>query len=783
MISSDTFSLTDAEQTRFAKVQVLREKGSDKISDLLEMLTDPSWMVRRSVVEALAHSGDLAVKLLVQLLCENRGSEARIAAVVDTLSASNGHVEEIMSPLADHSDPAIVADVAQIFGRRGAPTAVQTLVKLTKHSDDNVAVGAIEALGKIGGRAAVEALIEIVNGKNFFRVFPAIDVLGRSGDPRAVAPLTKLLSDPVYLPEACRALGRSGERTALIPLIGLLKNAIDGVILVAATSIWELYEKYGEKSGGDLLEFDFTLRTEIKKEMVRRLLGVLPRSQSAEAVAICNILGIIGDAESVPGLTQALQSEGAIAMGAAVALKKIGSDAESTLLTTIKNSSSERRKILIPLVTRSSSALDIANCLKDTDPEIRALASDTLVRLGNPIVIASLFPLLEDENLRVVHAATATIQALGSHETLQLAVIAANSKNPVVRRSAIRILSYFGDSSALVPTIAGLADSDPRVQEAAIHGLPFIDSPEALEALFKMTKNATDRLRALAMRSLGQLSNPEEKVFATLINGLSDRDSWTRYYSCQSLGRLKYDQAAIHIAKLLDDEAGQVRVAAVEALSHFQSSVAHDALKTAAEKSDIEVRRAAMIGLGLVRKIETLPLLLTAIKSADPATRLVALSAAANFPTERVLGSLSAAASDSDAQISNSAIHLLGARQEQEATEVLVELLPNQKLSDRVKAALLLPSNGRVSGILVALESAHHELAAVLISILAKLPKLEARSALLAAIRLHNVAARKAAAPVLAARKDPEMLHALQEAVENDPDHEVRQICSLLLHR
>ncbi|MES2965859.1 MAG: HEAT repeat domain-containing protein, partial [Bdellovibrionota bacterium] len=605
----DSFSLTDAEQSRFARVQRFGVDGTKSIAELLEMLTDPSWVVRRSLVDALARLGESAVAPLIDLLRHKRDSEARIAAVVDTLSASTGEVENALAALVDESDPAIVADVAQILGRRRSPSAVVTLVGLTKHKNDNVSVGAIEALGRIGGRAAVEALIEIVGGRNFFRVFPAIDVLGRSGDPRSIAPLTGLLTDPTYLPEASRALGRSGERSAVTPLVELLGSSSDTVVRVAAASLWDLRDRFQEKSGGDVLVIDGLLRAQVKKEMIRRLSRLLPQSDTNEATSICRLLGVIGDAEAAPALTLALDADGAVAKCAAASLKKIGRDADSTMLAAIREGPSERRKILLPLVSRASAATEVALCLTDSDPEIRALACDTLARLANPSVAEKLFPLLEDGNLRVVHSATAAIQSLGTGKTRELAKRAAESKNPMVRRSALRILAYFGGSTALEPILAGLTDVDPRVREAAIHGLPFVDESEALEALYASARSEVPRTRALSMRSLGQLENGNETVYSLLLGGLEDADAWTRYYSCQSLGRLEYVPASSAVGKMLNDQAGQVRVAAVEALSHFDSPAAHEALRKAALRDDLEVRRAALVGLGLARRDEDLPVL------------------------------------------------------------------------------------------------------------------------------------------------------------------------------
>ncbi len=161
----------------------------------------------------------------------------------------------------------------------------------------------------------------------------------------------------------------------------------------------------------------------------------------------------------------------------------------------------------------------------------------------------------------------------------------------------------------------------------------------------------------------------------------------------------------------------------------------------------------------------------------------MALSALSNFSSERALATLSLAASDSDEQVSASAVAFLSARREEEATEVLIELLAVPELAEKAKSALLVATETRAAGLLVALEAADHELAAVLISVLARLQRPEARVALLSAMKLNNVAARKAAASALAARRDREMMSVLQEAAENDMDSEVRQICTLLLRQ
>jgi HEAT repeat protein len=782
MNEANLYTITEPEQIRVDATKQLANRGAPGISELVNMLSDPSWVVRRIVVESLASLGDLAVDALCFELKNKRQTEARIAATVDALVGSTGDVEASVAKLANDPDPAIAADVAQILGRRRKQSSTPILIQLTKHVNDNVAVGAMEALGRIGGRAAIEALIGSIETGNFFRTFPAIDVLGRSGDPRVVEPLTKLLHNPSYLPEASRALGRSGERSAVKPLLHLLQSHSDAAVRVAAISLSELRDRFEEKSGSDVKSIEEQFKTQVSPDVVRRLARMLPEADALEASAICKFLGVVGNAEAAPQLTAILDGIASVAESAANALKKIGQTADAHLRQALREGESSRRKVLLPVVTRSAAAEDVALCLTDSDPEVRTAACETLSRLGVPHFVPAIFKLLSDPNLRVVHAATSAIQALGSREARTLAVEASQSPIAGVRRSALNILSYFGDASATQPMLRGLDDPDGRVREAALQGLPFLEDTLAQEALFEYARNTNARMRSLSMRAIGQLPKTTERACAVLLKGIKDADAWVRYYSCQSIGRLGYAAASPEIAMLLKDDAGQVRVSAVEALSHLNDPAAHTALREAVKSEDADVKRAALVGLGIARRMEDLPIILSEVDSPDSPTRLLALSALVNFPSPLVFNTLSSAGSDPDEQVRSAAIGFLAARPEQEATVVLVELLNHENTKDKARSALFVSSAGRLSGILLALESANDELALLLTSILVRMGNIDSQAALLTAVKMQNTAARKAAITSISTFQNrPEINAALKEAAEHDPDREVRQIAKLLI--
>ena len=106
-------------------------------------------------------------------------------------------------------------------------------------------------------------------------------------------------------------------------------------------------------------------------------------------------------------------------------------------------------------------------------------------------------------------------------------------------------------------------------------------------------------------------------------------------------------------------------------------------------------------------------------------------------------------------------------------------------------AALALPVEGRVSGLVLALRDADDETAPVLASALARMRRPDAVRALIDAMGLASVAARKAAASPLAVlasqgrshERSKDALAALRKAASEDPDPQVRQICALLLSR
>jgi len=220
-----------------------------------------------------------------------------------------------------------------------------------------------------------------------------------------------------------------------------------------------------------------------------------------------------------------------------------------------------------------------------------------------------------------------------------------------------------------------------------------------------------------------------------------------------------------------------VRVAAIEALAHVDDPRALRALREGARSDDLDLRRAALLGLGLRPRPDAIPTLIEAAGSAEASTRLIVLSSLATYGDAAVVGVLAAAAADPDEGVRTAAIGQLRARRGREVTSALISLLGNAAVRDRAIEALSSAPEDRLPAIASALENAGREMASALVAALARMRRPDALAALIDALALPNVQARRAAAEALGALRVPEAAAALDSALANESDAEVREAC------
>lgn len=778
-MSRPSHALTEAERGRIDQIDRLVAIGPRGVADLIGSLADPSWTVRRAVVAGLASLGDDAVEPLCNFLRESRSSEAAIAAAVDALSNSIGtNVTARVVELAQHGTAAVVADAAQILGRRRASEASPVLAKLVEHVDDNVAVASIEALGMIGGTAAVEALIRVIESRNFFRTFPAIQVLARTGDPRAVPPLASLLADDTYRYEVVRALGRTGSARAIAPVLSVLKTPGDAVVRLVACSLADLIER-AEWTGA--AEHLTSVLQQGIVPLLPRFISALRGGDQEERTAIAKLLGRAGDASVLSSIT-ALLDDSTVASAATDALEHLGRSSDNALVEALRTGDAPKRIAILPLVRSRSAGAYVRELLTDEDPEVRARACEALARIGDGSNVKALFDALADSSPRVTHAATTAILSLGSSDTEQLALEAARATRPTVRRHAIRVIGAFGYRSAFDLLRAAIGESDRRIAELAITGLGAIDDPRVESLLTELASSSEDALRSAVMRAACHRGG--EAAVRLLLGGLADPAPWVRYYAAQGLGRIGAEagpEASKQLIEKLRDPAPHVRVAVIEALAKLRTPDAWEAVVRAATSRDPDERRAGLVGVGLQKREGAVSILVEAARSDDPATRLVAISALAHYNEPEALATLDAALRDGTAEVRDAALSVLSERDDEAAARILLEAALRSQPEHPVHRALSKPGTGRLNVITSQLAKADPRTAPLLVAALGRMATPAARQSLFGALSSSNPASRAAAASALVATGGQDAMRAVSQLAGNDPDPEVRRVCAAAL--
>jgi HEAT repeat protein len=588
-------------------------------------------------------------------------------------------------------------------------------------------------------------LIAAVESRSFFRTFPAISPLGRSNDPRALPPLVELLASPRYASEAAEALGHSAHPAATLPLVALLVDEDDALVRAAVRALARL--RVHHEARFDVVFRQATSGAAFMATARARLQACGRGARSDDKVALSIVLGWLAD-----------------------------DTANDALLEALREGDSPQRLRLVSLVEPTVACLPIfVACLDDADARVRAHACRAVAKVGDTSVVPALFALIGDTNAYVAQASIAAIEALRCDATRALALEAASSTDPTRRRAALQIIGKLGYPEAMDLMTAAMSDPNVRIRDTAIGGLASLSDPRAFTALLEATTSSTAGARAAAMRALGRATGA---AAVALRAGIRDEDAWVRYYACQALGNLAIFEALDDVIGLIDDPAGQVRVAAIEAIAKLGDGRSTAVMDTACRSIDPDIRRVAILGLGECKRSEALPLLLREARSEDDASRLYALSALAGSDGDEATEALLRATVDPVAMVQSAAVALLQVRTGAAATKWLIAQLGDELRRDDARVALEQPVAGRVEGIALALRDADSSLTPVLVAALTSLASPESQAVIDAALTLTNVHARRSAARALTASDTRDSRIMLDRAGLADPDDEVRRICA-----
>ena len=191
-------------------------------------------------------------------------------------------------------------------------------------------------------------------------------------------------------------------------------------------------------------------------------------------------------------------------------------------------------------------------------------------------------------------------------------------------------------------------------------------------------------------RSAASSTHPEAtRCFARS----SDPDSWVRYVTLKSLAAIAARSALpAVVARLQQDPAPHVRLAAIEVVGRLTPPEALEILEPLARGPNEDIARAAIGALGHVGQPDALAVLEQEVRAPSPWRRLAAIDALAVRGETRIAEILQwAAAADGDSDVVGAAVHALarvGVREDGQGTEATRALVSLTAEPSRRQAAI-----------------------------------------------------------------------------------------------
>ena len=458
------------------------------------------------------------------------------------------------------------------------------------------------------------------------------------------------------------------SREAVEGVIGLLRSADNAGLRSSAV---ELLERLGKSAveplcaqlddpDHDLRKFVIDILGSIgSSSCLPLLVAALNDPDPNVRVAAAENLGKIGDPQALPQLLQVLEG-GDLWLKFTVldALSLIGTPVPLAVLAPLLQENLLRRAIYDCLGALGDSEC-ISFLLKGVQEHARnarEAAAVALMRVRARLDEASA-PILVDLPLSLLRGTPAVDGLIASLE----------GSDPAVLDALARIIGIMGEERG-VPGLLGVSRQE-RLRGSCLQAFRGIGSA-ALPGLLSRFPEAHAPERAFIALVIGELGL--SRGLDLVIEGIKDDAAQLRSACATALGRLAPAGACERLARLLDDPADEVRVAALEALRHLSAQEpAELALLCAglAQSASPERRRDAALLLSSLSDGERLSLL---AKDEDAFVRAAAVASLARVALPQAVGHLVMALVDEEPQVRVASALALG---EIGGSEVLEPLL------------------------------------------------------------------------------------------------------------
>ena len=558
-------------RTAAAALGMLRARESEDA--LVALLKDDSSPVRSAAARALGVIGDAkaepAVEEAFNSAIQKEAPEAWEYAAALYRLGNHDHIDMVIAALKSNF-PDIRADALQALTEFGDSRAAPALTGLAESGPAIVAVSSdsstdAETAFRLQLVAALSKLNDVHARNALIGMFADPDPRIRSA---AVTGLAESLSKGRQETGSAAQLDES-----MTALVALLKTEPSPVVVSAITKSLSVLDrdkaistllasaKYGDNITRALSGLGITVQSMSDRLASGSLsdrvyaadvLGRLGDHESVPALANALVsakeptlkikaaesLGILGDRRGENALVQASQSENVEVKTAAVtALGRMGdlSVTDTLFEATRDNQESVREAALRSLDVLGISVEKLASDAGSPVWQTRVTAIATLGRLRDPKGVPVVIAALKDKDERVRAESAKTLAVLKDPAAIDPLIAELNDSDPEVRFEAAAALGVYRDSRSLTPLTNLLNDKDARVSAAAAESLARMNDPRATTLLVGYLSNSDWRLRARAAQVLMRVPEASVRAVTPLVAALRDRDLVVRYYAAEAL--------------------------------------------------------------------------------------------------------------------------------------------------------------------------------------------------------------------------------------------------------
>jgi HEAT repeat protein len=587
--AAETLGLAGLAQAVPALVEALRDRHEDEAS------------VKSAAATALARLRDAtAIPLLVhELVRVDEHSSRNVAEAI--VGFGSMATPALLVLLVDPSQAAARVWAARILGRIGDSGAVDDLVARLSDRDDRLRMAAAEALGAIRDPRGLQALVRATlrDPAPQVRAHAAAAVAHIEGE-RAVDVLVAALADPDY---ATRIRALEAFETMRVadtsPLEAALRDPNAEVRRRAALALERV--GYLERVVTDLTADDRATRT--------------------RAYAALTLLGEVGMADSVASYVNHASFE--VRAVAARACGDLGvAGLAPVLMSAIDDEAWPVRAAVCEALGRlkhDDAPVALIRALGDAEESVREAAAEALTSYAPALLARHVDSFAATYEVGTVVVRRSLIVIAGRiHEAAAdaLLVRAASDPSDAVRLPAVVALGERSDEVKVEPLVARLTDASLDVRMAAVTALGSVARTDAFEGLLRALPGAPREVRD---RIADALARGTRKSLLDRLPQLERSESLdVRLGVAWTLGKIGDPQGVPTLARFLRDADAALRASAAGALAKIAHSSARDVLFAAAGDPDGRVRAAVVNALARVGGDESRTIQALEVRTRDP---------------------------------------------------------------------------------------------------------------------------------------------------------------------